>query len=435
MGVRVALFVLLFLPHASAVGEVDEASAHNLGLASSLLGAENACGYEARQPSADDVFSVANVTAVAIAPQAENITSDISQPKLLWSWSADYPENAIFPVESEAGCPMGRIEISNPANLKLKNGRLAYSYGNMTMLMNLHSNGPNPVLLDLNSSYLREEDYAGLFANLTVNLSGKASVAYSYEKYWYTYGCETDGEHVGCGCTPHADFGVKEYEKPVFDSRKFLVETGTVEKIWLNPPLGKRLSGKQDANLLLFARRMPAKITVWEGGGELARAAPYKFKLEDGKCGEKIVAVGFSPQAENALVSAGNASEFPRQLVEKDAAYLPIYLEFGLDSSAGRKNLTVEYEGWFLNQMNFSDEILVREPEAFARGGEAGEEAEGAGGAMVLRQGDDSRTPAAYPAEEKGFAQAPLSSFAAVFAIPFALGAIAIIRHLHKFGA
>jgi hypothetical protein len=284
------------------------------------------------------------------------------------------------------------------------------------------------------------EDYAGLFANLTVNLSGKVSVAYSYEKYWYAYSCETDGEYVGCGCTLQRESGVKEYEKPVFGSRKFLVETGPVEKFWLNPPLGKRLAGKQDGKLLFFARRMPAKIVVKADGGEIAGVVPYKFRLEDGKCSEKRVGMEFSPQAQNAFVNAGNTSEFPRQLVEKDAAYLPIYLEFGWDADAGRKNITTEYEDWFSHKMNFSDEIFAREPEAFgwrgrAESGEAREQAEGAAGAMVLRQGDEARTPAAYPAKENAFTTVSLSSLAAVFAIPFALGAIAIIRHLRKFGA
>ncbi|MEM2138095.1 MAG: hypothetical protein QW568_03325 [Candidatus Anstonellaceae archaeon] len=425
MGVRVALVVLLFLPSLFAVKEIEEASEHNAGLAASLLGAENACGYEARQPSAEDVFSVADITAVAVIPQAGGITTDVPQPRLLWSYSVDYPEDAVFPVESEGGCPMGRIEIRNPINRKLENGRLAYSYGNRTMQVNLFPNGPNPVLLDLNSSYLEERDYSGLFANLTVNLSGRVSVTYSYEKYWYTYRCETDGEYAGCGCTLRADFGVKEYEKPVFGSRKFLVETGPVEKIWLNPPIGKRLSGKQDAKLLFFARRMPAKITMREDGSELAHAAPYRFRLENGECGEKIVAVEFSPETANSFVNVSNAPEFPKQLVGKNAAYLPIYLEFGMDSSAGRKNLTVEYEDWFLNRMNFSDEILVREPEAF-------DEISAEEGAVFLRQGDGSRTPAAYPARGEGFAPVPLSSLAAVFAVPFALGAIAIISWLQK---
>lgn len=426
MGALLAAFAVLFLASAaSAASEIESSSAHNFALAGALLGSDNACGLAERTPTADDIFSVASIAAVALLPMADNRTSDLSSPKLLWGWSAKSPRSAQFEVAPDDGCQPGRLELYAPSEKRLEGGKLEYAYGNRRMAVGLEPGGPNPVGLDLNESHLREEDFVGLFANLSVNVSGKASVTYSYGKFWQERVCTDYGDYVGCGCETRSEFGLKAFEKPVKSSRTFFVEVGKNEVLWLNPPLQNRLAENQQGKLLIFARRMPAKISVNADGREIAAGKMYGFAVSEGSCGEKIVQSKFFPESLNAFANASTEPVSPTQLVEKNASYLPHYFEFGWDESPGRKNITVFYEDWFSNAANESREFFARRPEGFF--GDA------APGAMALREGDARRTPAAYPAKESSGQAIGASFLAAVFAIPFAFAAIGILRWLRKF--
>lgn len=394
-----------------AVSEADEATGYNLAIAGQLLGTENACGAQERLPTENDVFQVASIDAVALIPQIDNATSDLSSPSLLWSWSAAFPQDVSFQIPGSDDCPDGELALYLPTDATLKEAALRYSYGNSSRQQGINGSGPNPIRLDLNASHLLEIDYAGVFANLSLNLSGKVSVTYNYKKTWFEKKCAQIGEYLGCGCEEGGEFGFRTYDKEVFDSRNFSVEAGHVSELWLNPPLQKRLEGAEMARLAFFARRMPAKLSVFSGGREIASAMPYSFAIESGKCGEKTVRSNFQFQGNIALRQGG--ALFPSQLVEKNAAYVPFYLEFPWEEEAGRKEVVLQYEDWFSHQQNFSSNFSVRRPEAFS--------ASGNGSAILLRQGSDERTPAAYPSAEAAAALPDFSTIAALIAAPFLL--------------
>ena len=409
---KAAILLCLFCGMLSAVFEADEASAHNLAIAGGLLGAKNACGAAERQPTEENIFQVASIDAVALIPQIDNATSDLSSPSLLWSWSAAFPQEASFQIPGSDDCPDGELALYLPTGATLKWAILRYSYGNSSRQQGINASGQNPIQLDLNASHLREIDYAGAFSNLSLNLSGKVSVTYNYKRAWFEKKCTQIGEYVGCGCEEDGEFGFRTYEKDVFDSRNFSVESGPVSELWLNPPLAKRLEGTEMARLAFFARRMPAEISARAGGREIASAKPYSFATGNGRCGEKVVRSAYQPQG-NLALRRGEGALFPSQLVEKNAAYLPFYLEFLWEEEAGRKEVVLQYEDWFSHRQNFSTNFSVRAPAAFS--------AEGNGSAVVVRQGDDERAPAAYPSAEAAAALPDFSLIAALLAAPFLL--------------
>ncbi len=421
-------FALCFLSGMPlAVFEIENASGYNFAIADSLLGADNPCGLERRAATADDIFSVADIAAVSIVPSVGNVTSDLSSPKLLWSWFASFPQSATFPIHSDGSCPEGTLELYNPAWKNLHEAKLVYKYGNRTVEANLSGDGPNPVALELDSGHLQGSDYEGLFANLSINLSGKIGVSYSYRKTEYAETCTHTEEFEGCNCEESVEFGIKPYEKEVGSERMFLVETGPVEGIWLSPPLLGRLAGNEKGTVLLLARRMPAMITAVADGREIANAVPYKFEVKNGECGEKIVEQAFEPEVANAIVNASSLTVFPYQLVAKNASYLPYYFEFFWNETAGRKRVVLEFKDRFSHSQNFTREVSVREPAQFSD--------DGGQGAMNLLHGDWKNTPAAYPSQEKTGTGIDLSSLAILFAIPFALFSIGIIRWLQKFNS
>ena len=412
---RGALLLLLLCPLVFSVQEIIDAADYNTGLASALLGAENPCGAGERQISENDIFSVAGVRVITAMPLADNITSDLSAPEALWSWFAKFPKSATFASPSGNGCPSSVLELYAPQSPVLGNAKLSYRYGSAEKEVQLGSFGPNPVALDLNSGYLREEEFARLYANLSLEINGEISVVYSYRKTTYQKVCHTAAKGTFCGCEQKIDLGTRTYAKQASDARSFLVEIGPVEEVWLNPPLQKRLAGKQTGKFLIFARRMPAKINVSADGRELGWSEPYKFSVAAGECGERVVTSSFLPRQNGVEVKTNETEICPFQLVGKNASYLPFYLDFGWDETAGKKRVNVEYEDWFLHGQNFSREFSVREPAAFSsRGGE---------GTGEIKQGSDSLSPAFYPAEEKTAPLPDFSPVAALVALPF-FGAI-----------
>lgn len=421
---RAALLLLLLCPFAYPAQEIDDAAEYNMGLAPSLLGAKNPCGAAESRIGENDVFSVAGVRLVTVMPMANNVTSDLSSPKVLWSWFAVYPERATFATPSEDGCPAGKLEIYNPGNPALKNAALRYKYGSLEREVPLASAGPNPVVLDLNGSRLAEDGHARLYANLSLKLEGEIAVEYDYRKTAYRMVCRTGEAGTFCGCEPESTGGRRRYVKEVGDARGIHVETGPVEEVWLSPPLQTRLSGNQKGKLLIFARRMPAKINISVGGRELGWSEPYRFSVADGGCGEKTVSGYFAPMQQGLAVGMNETAVFPLQLVEKNAPYLPFYLEFGWREAAGGKEVSVEYEDWFSHTQNFTREFSVREPAAFSLRGE-----EGADG---IRFGSDSLSPAFYPAEEKPARLPDFSPLAALVALPFFGAVYFLFRRLGR---
>jgi len=419
-----ALLLLLLCPLVFSVQEIRDAAEYNGGLAAGLLGAENPCGAVERQISEEDVFSVVGVRLVTLMPLANNVTSDLSSTEVLWSWFAAYPDRATFTSPSGNGCPASVLEIYNPGKPVLRNAKLAYRYGRAEKEVLLDSNGPNPVALDLNSSYLVEDAYARLYADLKLRVEGEIAVGYAYRKTAYQIVCHTVETGTFCGCEQEITGGSREYAKSVADERNILVEIGPVDEMWLNPPLQKRLSGKQAGKILIFARRMPAKIIVSAEERELGRNEPYGFSTKTDECGEKVVSGEFSPVRQGLAIGMNGTAILPFQLVSKNASYLPFYLEFEWEETAGKKEVRVGYEDWFSHGKNFTREFSVREPDAFSLRGD--EDVDG------IRRGSDSLSPAFYPAVETAAAAPDFSPVAALIALPFFGAAYFLFRRLRQ---
>lgn len=436
-------FLLFAAAFANAVPEVAEAAQYNSGMAGKLLDLQNYCGFAERQPTESDVFSVAGISAVSLIPQSNNTTSDRASPSLLWSLAAQYPESATFKSAPSAECAGhdNTLEIYNPSGLRFEGGKLEYEYGESVHEVQLSLDGPNPVPLVLSPGALRQADFETLFANLSVKLSGKLAVDYSYRRMVWMVVCRPaigEGGKVGgtyCGCESETVPGTTTYEKELLDERNFFVETGPSQEFWVSPPLEKRLEGAQREQVIYFSRRLPAKISAEAGGKFVGEGSTYKYTVGIGRCGEKAADAVFAPTGNNMALNVSNESVFPFQLVDFNASYLPFYSEFEWNETAGRKEITLASEDRFGEIDRFSRSFSVRRPDAFSGGADGGKEA-GAPGegneVMNTRKGSDTQTPAAYPAAQKVEPLPSFSSLAIIFALPFAFGAIAIVGWLSK---
>ncbi|MFA6214862.1 MAG: hypothetical protein WC717_06340, partial [Candidatus Micrarchaeia archaeon] len=125
MRASLAIFIILICAPLFAVSEVEEAAFRNAMLAQPLLGAANACNAPARTPTADDIFYVAGIRIVSLIPQAGNATSDLSNASALWSWSADFPQEARFSIREDGRCPAGEIRYYAPSAPSLS-GAISY---------------------------------------------------------------------------------------------------------------------------------------------------------------------------------------------------------------------------------------------------------------------------------------------------------------------
>ena len=416
---REILLLLAACQLAFCVAEVEQASSYNAALAPSLLGAANPCQEQGAATTQDDMLALAGIRIVSAVPQVGNVTSDRAEPKILWSWFATFPQSAAFSSPSADGCPDSVLELYSPSGPFLSDAKLSYHYGSGTEGVPLGPSGPNPVPLDLNESFLGEGDFAQLYANLSLEISGKVSVRYSYTDTDYSQECHESGGESNCACEPHTSLGTREYSMSVSDSRVLLVETGPVQESWLNPPLHKRLAGNGTAKLLVFARRMPANISASAGGRAIGWSSQYAFSDGIGRCGEMTVAASSQSHQNGLSAHVGNSTLFPSQLVDRNASYVPVYVEFEWNESPGKKTLNISFEDWFSGQQNFTDNFSVREPGAFSAGtGSAG---------MEVRDGTDSLSPAAYPAPEKSAALPDYSALAALLALPIALCAYSVL--------
>ena len=426
---KTSLFVSLFLLCAPlfAAAAVEQASSQNIALAHPLLGAKNACSVPARVPTDGDIFSVADARIVSLIPQVGNTTSDISNASALWSWSATFPEEARFSIREDERCPAGEIRYSVPSSPSLS-GTLSYSYGNSAEALALFSNSANPIPLNLSADRLADADFLQPNAFLSLVLRANISVAYSFSKSAYAYQCSSNNGYVACGCKRNYDFGLRTFRHGVFDARNFSVEVGPDSPLWLNPPLSSRLSGDESGKIALFARRLPANISLVFRGKEIAAVQPYSFSTRTGPCGQAIVDREFSASKGTAAGISINASApiFPSQLVDKNASYFPFYLEFPWHAEAGKANFTIVFEDAFSSRQNFSREFLVREAAPLVPSPGAAK----SGGAMEKREASDGATAAAYPASQQPGAFPDFSIIAAAFAFPIAIGAAALCRHL-----
>jgi hypothetical protein len=235
------------------------------------------------------------------------------------------------------------------------------------------------------------------------------------------------GDYAACGCERSFSSGTRTFAREASHSRNFSVEVGPVSFLWLNPPLSSRLAGNGTGKLALFARRLPAGISLAFRGKEIASARPYSFSVRTGECGEQIVERQFSP-AQVSPTAFINASEpiFPPQLVVKNASYVPFYLEFPWHAGAGRGNFTIIFEDAFSHRQAFAREFFVREPRPFSPSPGAPQ----SGGAMEARAASGEASAAAYPARAQQGAFPDFSPIAAAFAIPIALLAAALARRL-----
>jgi len=438
-------FLLFAAAFANAVPEVAEAAQHNSGMAGKLLDLQNYCGFAERQPTEGDIFSVAGISAVSLIPQSNNTTSDRASPSLLWSLAVQYPTTAAFKSAPSAECGGhdNLFEIYNPSGLRFDGGKLAYEYGKSMHEVPLSLDGPNPVPLVLDASALRQADFETLIANLSAKLSGKLAIGYSYRKTVWMVVCKPamgEGGEIGgtyCGCESETAVGTTTYEKELLDERGFFVETGPSQEFWVSPPLEKRLEGSQREQVIFFSRRLLAKISAVADGKLVGEGSTYKYNVGIGRCGEKFVDAVFAPHGNNMALNVSNESVFPFQLVDKNASYLPFYAEFEWNETAGRKEMLLSAEDRFGGMDSFSRSFSVRRPDAFS-GGADGEMEAGALGegneAMNIRKGSDTQTPAAYPAAQKNGPLPSFSSLVIIFVLPFAFGAIAVVRwlsHLH----
>jgi hypothetical protein len=409
---KILAFFLAWLAAAGglwAVHEIDEASAFNLALASSLLGAENACNASLKEATIADPFKAASMDIVSLVPQAGNITSDLSNPSLIWSWSASYPQSLSLLLSGPAACPSGSEEIYSP-QAWLEDAKLAYSYGSCIREVALGSDGPNPVQLNLSAGCLGEYDLGSLYVLLHASLSGTIFLKYNYRKTEYSYKC------VGatCFCQSISASGSRLYSKALSSSRDFLVEAGENDFMWLNPPLGSRLEGRQKAQVLLFARRMPSFISASAEGNHLGSSSLFSFSFAQGRCGEKQVVYSFSPQKSGLEALLGNESS-ALWLTAQNASYLPILAEFEWESSPGKKNASIGVQDWFSHSWNYSQSFAVRAPSPYSSLG------------LSARAADETKTSAFWLGQmPSGIFSSP-HSFAVAFPALFAAGLAALL--------
>ena len=437
------LFILVLFAPLFAVAEVETASSQNIALAPSLLGAENACSAPSQLPSADDIFSVADARIVSLIPQVGNATSDLANASILWSWSATFPQEARFSIRDEARCPAGEIRFFSPSSPTLS-GALSYSYGNSTETLPLSATSANPIPLNLSATKLTDADFLQPFVSLSLILRADISITYSFSKSSYTYRCSDMEGYTGCGCERNYGNGFRTFKRSLSDARNFSVEVGPDSLLWLNPPLSSRLAGNGDGKAALFARRLPASLSLSFRGKEIANTQPYSFSVRAGPCKEAIVDREFSPPGDAAGVFINTSAPiFPSQLVDKNASYVPFYLEFPWQADAGKANFTIVFEDAFSSQQEFSREFSVREPEPFsslpgAAGmsgaielcpGTTARACQGQG-AMEKREASDGKTAAAYPTRQQQAAFPDFSIIAVAFAFPLAIGALALSRRL-----
>lgn len=426
--------LLIFLCScSSAVPSVEQAGAYNLALAPLLLGAQNACNAPVRTPSEENIFSVADARIVALVPQVGNTTSDLANASLIWGWSASFPQQARFPVREDERCPAGEIIYFSPSAPSFS-GELSYRYGNSTETVQLSSHSPSPVPLSLGAGKLAEADFAAPLANLSISLDGTISVSYSFSKSAYSYGCSGSNGYSWCGCSLGSAQGTRAFSTPLSHARNFLVETGPVSALWLNPPLQSRLSGSGEGKLVFFARRLPASISFSFAGREIANSSLYLFSTRTGQCGEQAVEREFVPSG--SAFANSSAPIFPSQLVEKNASYFPFYVQFNWSAQPGRSEFAILLEDAFSSQEKFARNFSVRQvtqlpsagqPAAF---GPLSGPAAGPSGAMGQHPADDDSTGAAYPSQQKQAAYPDFSLLAAAFALPLAIGAAALCRRL-----
>ena len=412
-----AAFLLLFAAIANPVSEVKAASSHNMAISQNLLGAKNPCGVPERKASMDDPFTVAYIQAIAILPSVGNITSDLSNTSLVWGWAASYPKSVAFSLPSDGTCPPGELALYSPSSARLEEGTLSYSYFGENRLVPLGMPGTNPVPLPLARQELSDEPSFSLFASLEVKLEGRVEADYDFLKTEYRYSCITVKGYSSCGCERVSSSGRKTYAKTVEHSRVFLVENGPSYLFWLNPPLAKRLSGGQEASLLLLLRRMPSEISMASNGQKIAFSSPYSFYLQDGKCGEKVANAVFAPfdSLEKGLNSSNPIDM--RQFAGKNLTYLPVHFWFSWNESPGEKDVAVEVEDFFGHNESFTRKFNVRSPAAWEKNQEKADSL----AAMLVSHGDKTSPPSSYPAPE---AQAPESKKSA---IPFVLGMMMVL--------
>jgi len=420
---RLAAAAFLFLLSAAAafaVPEVDGASQHNLAMAGRLISGANYCGFAEKSFTLDDMFTSSGIKAVSMIPQVNGTTSDRSSPALLWSLTALYPDSHTFDYTNPKECAGTIHALTSPTNARFS-GTLDYSYGSYSGSAPLSLAGPNPVPLVLRPDALQQPDLETLFVNLSVKLSGTFSIDYTYVKTTLVLLCSP-----ACSCFRFSVTQTKTYQTQVDDSRTFFVESGPVETFWVNPPLYSRLDGNERSQLGFFARRMPANVSVQVDGKEIAEGGPYRYAVRAGSCGEEIVDSSFSPSGVNMALNMSNGTVFPFQLVDKNASYLPFYSEFWWNETAGRKALAVFFTDRFNGSDNFSRNYSVRKPEPFSGNGAP------AGGGLAIRQASEKATPASYPVAQGPQPLPSYSALAILFALPFALGAIAIIRSIAR---
>jgi hypothetical protein len=427
MRTALLLFILVLFAPLFAVGEVERASSQNIALAPSLLGAKNACNASSRLPSEDDIFSAADARIVSLIPQVGNTTSDLSDAAVLWSWSADFPNEARFSIRDDERCPAGEIRYFSPSSPSLS-GALSYQYGRSTETFALSSGGANPIMLNLSAGKLTRADFLELFSPSSFIMRANLSITYSFSKSSYAYRCSDTQGYTGCGCERIYDGGFRTFRRSLYDARNFSVEVGPDSLLWLNPPISSRLAGEGNGKVALFARRMPANLSLVFRGKEVASALPYSFSVKTGQCGEAIVERVFSPSATAGLFLNASSPIFPSQLVDKNASYAPFYLEFPWHAEPGKGNFTIFFEDAFSNWQEFSREFYVREALPMVSSPGVAK----SGGAMETRQASDRAASAAYPsrAQQAGFPD--FSIIAAAFALPFA---IALARRIALQGA
>jgi len=421
-----AAMLLLLAECANSVFEVESASGHNSALSPMLLGAKNPCGVGLRAASLEDPFEAAYVRAVAISPSVGNVTSDLSNVSLVWSWAASFPTSAAFPLPSDGNCPSGHFEIRNPGAARLADGKISYGYKGAAKSIPLGRQGGNPFPLELPKGALFESGSLELFAPLDVVLEGRIEVDYDFRKKEYHESCGMMGDYSVCGCEPEFESGRKTYFKDARHERTFLVENGDSCDFWLNPPLQKRLSGGQGASALLLLRRMPSKISAIENGREIASVFPYSFSLEKGECGEEIAMAVFVPHDKGGVrLNASGSPERMPQLALENEEYLPFHFGFLWNATPGRKNLTIAFEDSFGHETNFTREFSVREPEGWKAGG-IGSENEGA--ATLFEHGNDFAPPSSYPAQEREAPGLNTGALAFLLGVPLLIGASVLLR-------
>jgi hypothetical protein len=367
------------------VREVDEASAHNLEIARQLLGAQNACGAPSRQASADDPFEVSDLRVVAALPSVGNLTSDCANASLLWSWSASYPSAATFELPAQGGCPSGELEIYLPSRLQLRDASLAYVYCGKERLAGLSGEGPNPVALQLGSGADCSENSSVLQLPLQARISGSVAVSYSYRKSEYGKRCSLIGGYEACGCELETEFGTKQYSKRVGGSSNFSVEAGTVEALWVSPPLQKRLDGRQAAQIAIFTRRMPSLVSVRWNGEKIAENSPYRFNVSAGECGQREVSAEYSPEELGLALNRSESALNVRQLASINSTFLPFSGQFYWQAEPGAGEASVGFEDWFCARQAFPRNFSARAPAGF----------QSDAGLLQVREGSDRESPAA----------------------------------------